>query len=186
MGERRTRGRPSRVDQLAPEVRQTLDRLLRDGRHTQQEILDHINRLAEAPLSRSGLNRYATRMETVGAKLRETREVANAWMARFGDEPASDVLQLVVEMMQGALFKYALKASETDDDELFDPALMKDVTLSIQRLARSAEMNTKREKEIRKAFAEQAVEQAEAAAHEQGLSAEAVQRIKDKILGIAA
>jgi hypothetical protein len=186
MSQKKTRGRPSKVDQLPAEVQDTLHKLLRDGRHTQQDILDHINKLLpqEDQLSRSGLNRYATRMETVGAKLRETREVANVWMARFGDEPTSDVLQLVVEMCQGALFKYALKASEGDDESLFDPDAMKDVTLSIQRLAKAAEMNAKREKEIRKAFAEKAADEADQVAKEAGLSAEAVQTIKNRILGI--
>lgn len=184
---RKTRGRPSKIDQLPDEVRDVLNKLLRDGRHTQQQILDHINQLLpnREQVSRSGLNRYATRMESVGAKLRETREIANVWMARFGDEPTSDVLQLVVEMMQGALFKYALKTSEAEDDDLFDPEEMKDVTLSIQRLAKSAEMNAKREKEIRKAFAEQAASEADQVAKEAGLSAEAVQTIKNRILGIA-
>lgn len=187
MTKRKTRGRPSKVEQLPAEIQDRLNKLLRDGRHTQQDILDHINKLLpeDDHLSRSGLNRYATRMETVGAKLRETREVANVWMARFGDEPTSDVLQLVVEMCQGALFKYALKASEGDDETLFDPDAMKDVTLSIQRLAKAAEMNAKREKEIRKAFAEQAANEADELAKEAGLSAEAVQTIKSRILGIA-
>lgn len=187
MAERKTRGRPSKVDMLPEDVKSALNKMLRDGKHTQQDILDAVNRhLSEDDqLSRSGLNRYATRMESVGAKLRETREVANVWMARFGDEPTSDVLQLVVEMCQGALFKYALKASEGDDDSLFDPDSMKDVTLSIQRLAKAAEMNAKREKEIRKAFAEQAANEAESEAKEAGLSAEAAELIRNKILGIA-
>lgn len=187
MSERKTRGRPSKVDMLPDDVKDALNKMLREGKHTQQEILDAINQHLgdEEQLSRSGLNRYATRMESVGAKLRETREVANVWMARFGDEPTSDVLQLVVEMCQGALFKYALKASEADDSELFDPDAMKDVTLSIQRLAKAAEMNMKREKEIRKAFAEQAADEADTVAREAGLSADAAKEIRNKILGIA-
>jgi len=187
VSKRQTRGRPSKVDQLPEEVKDALNKLLRDGRHTQQDILEHINKLLpeDDHLSRSGLNRYATRMEAVGARLKETREVANVWMARFGDEPTSDVLQLVVEMCQGALFKYALKASEGDDDQLFDPDAMKDVTLSIQRLARAAEMNAKREKEIRTAFAEQAAEEAATSAREAGLTDEGARAIRDKILGIA-
>ncbi len=189
MGARRTRGRPSKVEQLPADIKATLDKLLRNGRHTQQDILEHINKLlpdGEDPISRSGLNRYATRMESVGAKLRETREVANVWMARFGDEPGSDVLQLLVEMCQSALFNYLIKGEGegSGDGELFDPGEMKEITLSIQRLAASAERNMKREREIRKAFAEQAADEAESIGREQGLTAEAVQTIKSKILGL--
>jgi hypothetical protein len=187
MAERRTRGRPSKVEKLPDNIKQALDKLLRDGSRTQQEILDHINKLLpeDDQLSRSGLNRYSTRMESVGAKLRETREIANAWMARFGDEPTSDVMQLVTEMMQGVLFKISLKAAEAADDELIDPEEMKDIALAIQRLSRAAEMNAKREQQIRKAFADQAATETEKVAKEAGLSAEAVQTIKNKILGIA-
>lgn len=187
MSTRKTRGRPSKVDQLPDSIKDVLHKLLREKRHTQEEILGHINQLLpkDDQLSRSGLNRFATRMEGVGAKLRETREIANVWMNRFGDEPGSDVLQLLVEMCQGALFKHLLSSTEGDDDELFNASEMKEITLSIQRLAASAERNMKREKEIRKAFAEQVASETDAVAKEQGLSAEAVQTIKNRILGIA-
>ena len=46
-------------------------------------------------------------------------------------------------------------------------------------------MNAKREQQIRKAFADQAATETEKVAKEAGLSAEAVQTIKNKILGIA-
>ena len=104
-------------------------------------------------ISLSGFNRYATTMESVGAKLRETREIANVWMARFGDNQGSDVLQLVVEMMQSAVFKVALKAGDGDEDALFNPKMLKDVSLAVQRLSKAAETNSKREQAIRKEMA---------------------------------
>ena len=94
MTERKTRGRPSKVDMLPAELKAMLDKLLRESKHTQLDILEQINQhlAPDEQLSRSGFNRYSTRMESVGAKLRETREIANVWMARFGDDQGSDVL----------------------------------------------------------------------------------------------
>lgn len=183
------KNRPSRIHQLPPELKEALDRLLREGRHTQQQILDHVNKLlpqGEEPISYSGLNRYAVRMSAVGARLRETREVAQVWTAKFGDEPTSDVLQLVVEMVQSSLFRFAMRQEESGDDEdVVDAEQLKDVALAIQRLAAASALNAKRQKEIRLAVAEQAANEAETVGREQGLSAEAVRTIKQKILGIA-
>ena len=59
--------------------------------------------LGEAPLSRNGTNRCATRMEAVGRPLRERREaagaaaVAKAWLAKLGEALADDVGRLLAD-----------------------------------------------------------------------------------------
>lgn len=65
-----TRGRRSKVDLLPDDIRKTLDTGLRDGSITQMELLNEVNALIEAAglpeeqqLSRTGLNRYASKME---------------------------------------------------------------------------------------------------------------------------
>ncbi len=188
MDKRKTRGRPSRVEKLPPATKAQLDKDLREGQKTQKQIVEEANQKLtdEQKISRSGINRYATRMESVGAKLRETREIANVWMARFGDDQGSDVLQLVVEMMQSALFKVALKASDDEsEEELFDPKMLKDVSLAVQRLSRAAEMNAKREQALRKEIAAQAAASVEQVASAGGMSQTTIDDIKREILGIA-
>ena len=63
---RPTRGRLSRIQQLPADIKARLDELLRSG-VSQKAILDQLAPLCESagepPISRSGLNRYATRME---------------------------------------------------------------------------------------------------------------------------
>ncbi len=74
---RPTRGPPSRIQQLPLEIKAKLDELLRAG-VTQTQILTQLAPLLEAcgerPLSYSSLNRYATRMESVGRRIREMRD----------------------------------------------------------------------------------------------------------------
>jgi len=187
MTERKTRGRPSRVDKLPPATKAKVDKDLREGKKTQKQIVEEANQALDKDqkISRSGFNRYATTMESVGAKLRETREIANVWMARFGDDQGSDVLQLVVEMMQSAVFKVALKASDGDEDDLFDPKMLADVSLAVQRLSRSAEMNSKREQAIRKEMAAEAAATVDAIASQGGMSKATIDNLKKEILGVA-
>ncbi|WP_336845219.1 phage protein Gp27 family protein, partial [Providencia rettgeri] len=75
MTDKKTRGRPSKIDLLPEAIRDQLHALLRDKRHTQEDIRAAVNELIdeaglpdELKISRTGLNRYASRMETLGAK----------------------------------------------------------------------------------------------------------------------
>ena len=83
MSDKRTRGKPSKIDQLPDDIKSELIELLRDKSVTQTEVLERVNTLIreaglpeEEHISRSGLNRYATRMATVGSRIQEAREVS--------------------------------------------------------------------------------------------------------------
>src|SRR3569832_2078439 len=75
--------RPSTIEQLPPDILEQLQELLRDPRVTQMEATARINAIladqGEEPVSKSAVIRYAVRMEQVGAKLRESRAVADMW-----------------------------------------------------------------------------------------------------------
>jgi len=186
-----TRGRGSKVEQLPDEVKTFLDSLLRDRQFTQQEILDEVNKQIDAlglsedeKLSRSGLNRYASKMEAIGKRMRETNAIADAWVNRLGDKPTGQVGNLLIQMTRSMAFDIALAAQE-NEDEPASLGMLKELALTIQRLEKASMDSLKREKEIRKAFAEEAAAKAETVAKQAGLTARAVQTIKNEILGIA-
>ncbi|PKG74226.1 hypothetical protein CXF86_13975 [Shewanella sp. GutCb] len=183
-----TRGRRSKVDLLPDAIRKTLDSGLRDGSITQMELLNEVNALIEAAglpeeqlLSRAGLNRYASKMEAVGKSLREMREITQVWTAELGDKPTGEVTKLILEMARSQLFKALLN----EDGEAADVGMIKDAMLAVQRLESAAMASHKREKEIRKVFAEEAANAAVKVASQAGLSTDAVNSIKRQILGIA-
>jgi hypothetical protein len=183
-----TRGRRSKVDLLPESIRKHLDKGLRDGSITQLELLDEINQLINATglpddlqLSRTGLNRYATKMEAVGKSLREMREITQVWTAELGDKPTGEVTKLILEMARSQLFKALLN----EDDEAADVGMIKDAMLAVQRLESAAMASHKREKEIRTAFANEAANAAEKVAKSAGLTRDAVSLLKREILGIA-
>ena len=110
--ERQTRGRPSKIDLLPDAVREQLHQMLRDKRHTQEEIREAINELIneynlpeDMQISRTGLNRYASRMETMGSKIRASREMAEIWASKLGSAPTSDVGKLLLEFVKTLAFE---------------------------------------------------------------------------------
>ncbi|GGA95851.1 DUF3486 family protein [Agarivorans gilvus] len=189
MAERKTRGKPSKVDSLPDHIKDYLHELLRSG-STQAEILTLVNTAIDQAglpdddkLSRSGLNRYASRMETIGGEIREMREMTEVWVAKLGSKPTGEATQLLLEILKSAHFKLLMKTAE-DPDEVLDPKTLSNLALSIGRLEKAAMLSTQREKELRKAFAEEAASAAENAATEAGLTKAGVAQIKQQILGI--
>lgn len=186
MSDKKTRGRRSKVDLLPEEIKAQLNMMLRDGRLEQQEILNIINEEiddAGKKLSRSGLNRYATKMEKIGAKIRQSREVAEVWTAKLGDAPTSEVGKLLQEVVRTMAFETGM--AMTDQDEPVAPKAISQLALAIQRIEQAASASHKRETEIRKAFADEAAKEVDAIGASQGLTEEGAKLLKDKILGIA-
>ena len=188
--ERKTRGKPSKVHQLPENIKTKLDELLRDGKLTQSDILEQVNALIKQAgladtekLSKSGSNRYSTNMQTVGARIAEARAVSEQWVAKLGNKPSGDVSNILIEMVRTLAFESVLKAS--DGEEPVDPKYIKDLAIGIEKLEKAATESTKREQEIRKAFAEEAAATAEEIAVQAGLTNEGANTIKKQILGLA-
>ncbi|HAW8312004.1 TPA: DUF3486 family protein [Escherichia coli] len=188
--QRPTRGRLSKVDLLPDSIREQLHQMLREKRHTQEEIREAINALIdehnlpeEMQLSRTGLNRYASRMEKVGAKIRASREMAEVWAAKLGSAPTSDVGKLLMEFVKTLAFETSMSMAE--DDKPVAPKALGQLALVAQRLEAAAMTSHKREKAIRDAFAQEMAEKTEELVRTGGLSGGAADTIKREILGIS-
>ncbi len=188
--ERTTRGRPSKIEQLPEQVQAFLNAALRDKSNTQEDVREEVNRQLselgipeEDQLSRSGLNRYATKMAKIGKKMQERQATANAWVAKLGEKPTGDIGKLLIQMTQTMAFDVAEAALDEEDPASL--GLIKELALTVQRLEKASISSLKREQEIRKAFAEEAADAAEKVATAAGLTREAVTTIKNDILGIA-
>ncbi|TRC10647.1 DUF3486 family protein, partial [Mannheimia haemolytica] len=68
----------------------------------------------EMLLSKTGLNRYASRMERLGAKIRNAREVAEIWTKQFGEMPQTDIGKTLMEMVKQIAFETSLKLGEQE------------------------------------------------------------------------
>ena len=83
--------------------------------------------------------------------------------------------------MRNLAFETALQLSE--DEEPAHPGLLKDLAQAIEKLERASTINDKRQREIEQAALARAAADVEATAKSQGLSDEAVELIKQRILG---
>lgn len=183
--------RRSSIDKLPPEAREALNTFLRDPTLTQQESTDRTNALLEElgvdhRVSKSAVNRYSMRMEEIGAKLRQSREISEMWIANLGSQPAGKLGKLINEMIRMMAFETG--AAMAESGEPVPPKMLKDLALAVQRLESAANMNEERERKIRAQAREEALAEAaetiEAASESAGLTKAAARKIKDEILGI--
>ncbi|SDK31548.1 DUF3486 family protein [Billgrantia gudaonensis] len=186
--------RVSTIERLPDDIRSQLQELLRDPRVTQLETTERINELLEVEghderISKSAVNRYAVRMNEVGEKLRQSREVAEMWIAKLGAQPQGQLGHLVNEMLRSMAFDLALKLQEGELTKESMPAvieMVKELSLSVTRLEKASSENVKREELIRQQerarAAEEAADKAESAGRAQGLSSEGTAALRAAIL----
>jgi len=172
-----------------------LSAMLRSGSMSQITILAEVNALIlesglppEEQISRTGLNRFAKRMEEAGSRMAQAREVAEVWTSKLGQAPTSEVGKLLQEFVRTMAFETSMKMMDNsagEDGKMIDPKSLGQLALVIQRVEMAAMTSHKVEKEIRAAFAAEVATQTEKIVKSAGLSAETAADIKRQILGIA-
>jgi len=180
--------RRSTIDRLPPDILAKLQELLRDPRMAQLDATVRINAIleerGEKPISKSALNRYSMRMEEVGSKLRQSREVAAMWIGKLGAEPQGEVGKLLNEIVRNLAFDTAMQLSE--GEEPVPPKLIKELSIAVERLEKAADLNVKREQEIKDQARKESADIAETVAKQGGLSNDSVQELRRAILGVRA
>jgi hypothetical protein len=184
--------RKSSIDTLPPDILEFLQELLRDPRMTQMGIAEKVNGLLAArgidPVSKSAVNRYSVRMDKVGAKLQQSRQIADMWIGKLGTQPAGQVGNLLNEVVRNLAFDTAIQLSEDADPA--SPKLIKELAIAIAHLEKAAGDNDKRRREIEQEAAQKAriaaAEQAAQTAQLSGVSLETIERIRRDVLGMAA
>lgn len=176
--------RKSRIDMLDPKLRKLLDKLLQDPAVTQLDATAEVNEYllaeGEEPLSKSSVNRYSQRVEKVGQKMKESREMAGVLINSLGAAPQGETGKLLNEMLRGLVFDVLMAQQESDKP--VSAKALSGLALTLQRLEAAATVNVKRDAEIRKQAREDAAKEAGDEARKQGLSAEKAQQIIDRVL----
>ena len=176
----------AKVKALPADILERLQALLRDPRVTQLEATAQINAILAAqgaePVSKSAVNRYAVQMNTVGAKLAQSREIADMWIGRLGNEPAGKVGALLGEVVRNLAFDAALELSEVESPA--DPKLIKELAIAIEKLEKASSENEKRAQEMRRRAVLEATEKAAEVAKRSGLSSDMIDAFKREMLGV--
>jgi len=179
--------RASTINLLPADILEQLQELLRDPRVTQMDATAEINAILEQQghddrVSKSAVNRYSLKMEEVGSKLQQSREMAAMWIGKLGNAPQGQVGKLINEIIRTMAFDTAMHMSEGEDP--VPPKMLAQLALAVQRLESAASMNEERDAKIRKQATVDAADVAEKSLSKQGMSKEAVQAIKNDILGL--
>lgn len=190
MTDTHTKRRVSKVDRLPEEIKTQLNILLREGRETQQAILQEINRMVEEAglsdedkLSRNGLSRYSQTFHKGMERYRHAQQLTQQWVQQFGEMPQTDIARSLIEIGKSQIFDIQMAAIEADKP--LDPKTLNHLALAIKRLQEAQTGSVKLEKEIRRQAMEDAAAAAETVAKKVGMTKDGVQQIKNEILGIA-
>jgi hypothetical protein len=191
-------GRQSSIKQLAPDILEKLNELLRDPRVNQLDATARINAIleerGEEPVSKSAVNRYKLNMDQVGKAIRESREMAEIWVGKLGAAPQSQVANLTSEIIRNSLIDLSLAIQkmtmgESDPEAVAHAVKMvKDLAFSHEKLEKAVSETTNRDAKIkeqaRKEALEEAAANAENAARAQGLDESQVDFWRNKVLGV--
>ncbi len=188
----RKKKQQSSIDRLPTDIREKLQELLRDPRVTQTEATRRINAILEEDgsperLSKSAVNRYDLQMREVGSKLRQSREIAQMWIAKLGATPQGQVGNLVNEILRTLSFDAALWLQNGEIDAETAPAvakMLKDLALTTMRLEKAANLNVEREREIRQQALEEAAKAVGEEARAQGMNEDQAEFWRRKVLGV--
>lgn len=144
---------PSSIDQLPTDIREQFFVMLRDPRMTGLAITDRLNELLadgghDDRVSKSSVYRKRAAMDRIGQRLKESREVAKAWIGELGAAPQGEVGKLLNEMVRNLAFEATMQMA--DGDAPIQPKMLRDLAIAIDKLEKATSENVRREEEIRR------------------------------------
>ena len=178
-------GRKSTLRRLPPEIREEINRILSEGRLTLDELLEHLRSLGVEGISRSALGRQKQKIDKVAAKLRQSREMTEALVREIG--PAVEEGQqgrLLVEVLRKLVYDHLEKNLLSEEDDGPDNEGFFFLAKAIKEMSQAARLEQDFETKIRDRVQKETVKAVETSAREAGLSAETVEAIKSRILGV--
>lgn len=187
---RRGRGRLSSIDLLPDHAREAVAealQLLAEKSMTQESIREALNaKLAGLdppvdPISSSAFNRYSMRFSAQAGKLAEAREAAAAMAEKMDDLPEGDIGLLANETIKTLINDIVMDGFLTGESPSI--SLLKEASLALGRLEQGRLANA-RTKKIAEGFVKKAADAVEEFAKERGLSADVVQAMRAKVMGV--
>lgn len=165
---------------LTDEERRELDRLISEGRLTYEQITAWLNEKGHA-VSKSAVHRYGQDFERIAQDIRLSREMSRAIASELGAMPDGDAGRLAIESLQALLLRARMQLSTGDELDIEAFAALSRAAKDLQSALKS---NVETELKIRDRVAREAAEVASKGMAAKGISAETVEEIRAKILGL--
>jgi len=181
--------RKSSILKLPKEVREYIASIREEG-FTLDEMIDALGNEYNVEVSRSSLHRYTKHVDRITSKIRNSRYMAESIAQHFGDKPTSQVARTNIELLHTIIMDILVHADDEDGEgkeKLKSGDAMK-VAIALEKLTKAHSIDTDREMKIQKEAEKEAMKKAskivENAAREKGLSADMVDELKRKFLGV--
>jgi hypothetical protein len=179
--------RKSKVHRLPHDVRSFVEKLLREDKHTLDEMLLAIREqfpAAETP-SRSSLHRYRYKFDEMTKRLREQREIAELIVGELGDGIGEKSAQLLSQAVTTIVTHAALDLQDSDETSIEDAR-------KLARAARDAVQVQKISRQERQAIEEAARERLkreqqktlDAMGKRGDITPEALRKIRTEVYGL--
>lgn len=171
--------RRSKVEQLPPEIKAWLDQALVQSNFSQYELLSAELKKRGCEISKTGLHRYGQDFEERLKTLRLVTEQARAVVQASPDEDGAvndALVRLTQEKMFGILMEINVDPDSVDLAKL---------ARAVAELGKASVAQKRWQMEARKSALAEAAKEAGVAAKSVGLTDDAVEQIKRRILGIA-
>lgn len=186
--------RPSSISRLPSEIREAIGRLREKGR-TLDEILAHLARM-EVGVSRSALGRHVRHLDKLGARLRQSRALAEGLGRTLGEAPGDQVARVNIELLHSFLAETLASADDAESEHgeearaaLRNPKGAALFAEAVERLTKASRHNQdfveRIERRATEAARRAAAGAAEEAARSAGLTAPLIETIRRAILGLS-
>ena len=109
-------GRKSTIKRLEPEARKYLEKLLREDRHTLDELLAAMReQFPAAEVSRSAIHRHRVGFEEFMKGMREQQAIASVVVAELGENPDDKLGALLVQTITTLTNQVAMQTAGGED-----------------------------------------------------------------------
>lgn len=176
----------SSVTRLDKAIREEISRLREQGR-TLDEILEQLQAM-NVNVSRSALGRYTKRQARVTEEVQRSRILSEALCKSFGRDDTSKAARANIELLHALLMKLMV-GDEEQEPQALDPKDLMMLSIAADKLAKASKSDVEEQIKVRleterRQTVDKAAEAAVSEAKKQGLSAETVDAIKKRVLGI--
>lgn len=175
----------SSIKKLSDEQRQFIDRLLREDKHTLDEMIAAIRKQFphEKNPSRSGLGRYRQSFEEMAGRMREIQAASQVLVSEFGEDVDDKAGALLSQAVTTLAANVALKSHENDAISIEEVG---DLARAARAVMQTRTLSIKERQAIRKAYAEEAANAVtEELRGQDGMSEELENKIRGILLGKA-
>ena len=179
-------GRKSSVSRLDPEARKFLEKLIRDDRHTLDELLDAMRaKYPAADISRSGIHRYRVGFDEMMGRMREIETASAALVDELGEGVGDKAGALLAQAVTTLATNAALNAHGNEKVSIKEVSeLARAARAAMQARAMSLKEREAIEEHARRRLLEEQQGNLEKIAKTQGMSQEQVDFWVKEFLGV--